>query len=149
VFTINRNPSVDDLRKFAWAMLIGFNGLAVLLLAISWWRAGGERPFFSPGAGLLCVCVVLCVVGTLTAMISLASPTLAKPLYVGWMTATMPIGVAMTTVMLSILFAVLLPIFSLIVRLGDPLHRRRTAGSSYWEPYKRHEPTLDRMRRPF
>jgi hypothetical protein len=41
-----------------------------------------------------------------------------------------------------------LPLFSLIVRFGDPL-RKKLGGATYWEPYRPHEPTLERMRRPF
>jgi len=146
MFTVNRNPSPRDVRFFAWSMLIGFDGLGFLLLTIASWKSG--RPFFSPGTMLLAVFTVLSVVGTVSGIASLASPRAAKSLYIAWMTITVPIGIVMSTILLTVLFVVLLPLFSLVVRLGDPL-RKRLGGATYWEEYKRYEPTLDRMRRPF
>ena len=67
---------------------------------------------------------------------------------IAWMSITVPIGIAMSTLLLTIMFILVLPLFSLIVRLADPL-RKRLSGSSYWENYPKHPPTLDRLRRPF
>ncbi|MEK7710827.1 MAG: hypothetical protein AAB341_02930, partial [Planctomycetota bacterium] len=64
------------------------------------------------------------------------------------MTATAPVGIVMSTILLTMLFMLILPVFSLIVRMGDPL-RKKLGGATYWEDYKAHEPTLERMRRPF
>jgi hypothetical protein len=69
-------------------------------------------------------------------------------LYVTWMRASTPIGLAMSTVLLSVLFLFMLPLFSLVVRLGDPL-RKKLGETTYWEDYKPHEATLERMRRLF
>ena len=149
MFTVNKNPSVDDLRKFGWAMLAGFNGLALALLALAWWKAGGAKPFFAPGTSALVLAGGLSIVGTATGIVSLASANIARPVYIAWMTATVPIGIAMSTVLLTVLFVVILPVFSVIVRWGDPLRKRRKHGATYWEPYKRHEPTLERTQRPF
>ncbi len=146
MFTVNRNPTPRDLRFFAWSMLFGFNGLALLLLIVASWKIG--RPFFSPGPRLLFFGMALSVIGTLTAIASLASADVGRRLYIAWMTITVPIGIVMSTMLLTGLFVFLLPLFSLIVRLGDPL-RRQLSGSTYWENYKRYEPTLERMRRPF
>jgi len=65
------------------------------------------------------------------------------------MTVSTFIGTIMTTIMLTILFIVLLPLFSLIVRLGDPLRKKITSGPTYWEDYKPHEASIERMKRPF
>ena len=82
-------------------------------------------------------------------LLSYASPTATKPVYVIWMSVTVPIGIVMTTIMLSILFSVLLPVFALAIRLGDPLGKKLKASGSYWEDHKLHEATIERMERPF
>jgi hypothetical protein len=148
MFTVNRNPTGRDLRFFAWSMLIGFNALGLLLLLIAWWKSGRAQPFLSPGAVLLVVVVVLSAVGTASGLASIVSDRAGKGLYVAWMTITVPIGIVMSTILLTVLFVFLLPLFSLIVRLGDPL-RKRLGNGTYWENYNRREPTLERMRRLF
>ena len=81
--------------------------------------------------------------------ISLGPRSVATPVYVVWMTAAMWIGRVMTPVLLTALFVVLLPVFSLI-RLGDPLRLKlKPKGESYWEDHKHHESTLERTARPF
>jgi hypothetical protein len=81
--------------------------------------------------------------------IAMTSVSLAKPVYVGWMSVAVPIGLVMSTIMLAVLFFLLLPVFSLVVRWGDPLRKRIRRDGSYWEDYKPYEPTMDRMARPF
>jgi len=132
MFTVNKNPGVSDLRKFGWAMLIGFGAIGVIL----WVVAKQEVAF-----GLFGLGVGLCVIG-------IAAPSIARPVYVAWMTATVPIGIVMSTVLLTVLFVFLLPLFSVIVRRGDPL-RKKLGASSYWEDYRSQEHTLERMRRLF
>jgi len=64
------------------------------------------------------------------------------------MTGAMYLGMAMTTVLLSVLFVILLPFFSLI-RLADPLRLKPKSSGSYWEDPTPHDATLERTRRPF
>ena len=64
------------------------------------------------------------------------------------MRTTVPVGTVMSTVLLTAVFVVVLPLFSIVVRLGDPL-RKKLGGATYWEDYKPYEHTLDRMRRLF
>jgi hypothetical protein len=64
------------------------------------------------------------------------------------MTLASYLGMVMTTLLLSVLFFVLLPIFSLI-RLKDPLRLKLRSAGTYWERPDPHEPTINRMRRPF
>jgi len=147
MFTINKNPSVYDLRKFGWAMLFGFGVIGVILWVIAWQRYGGGSFGWSgaPGqqvaVGLFMLGVGLCVIGT-------TAPSLARPVYIAWMSVTVPIGLVMSTILLTVLFVLVLPLFSLVVRWGDPL-RKKLGGTTYWENYKPHEHTLDRMRRTF
>jgi len=78
-----------------------------------------------------------------------AAPSrLGRPLYVAWMTGAMAIGAVMSTVLLTVLYFVLLPVFSLI-RFKDPLRLKLKAEGSYWEDPSPHEATLDRTSRQF
>lgn len=86
--------------------------------------------------------------GILLVTISVNAPGLARPIYMGWMTVTVPIGIVMSTILLTLLYFILLPVFALIVRSGDPL-RRRLGANSYWEDYKPYEHSLERMGRLF
>ena len=153
MFTVNKNPSPSDLRKFGWAMLIGFGVLMLLFGSSPWWRAwwkGEALPVLGwAGTKAQLGALVLGFLGLVLWAISLAAPGVAKPIYVTWMTVTMPIGAVMSTVLLTVIYVFVLPPFSLIVRHKDPLRRKRTRTDSYWEDYKPHEPTIERMRRPF
>ena len=148
MFTVNKNPSLRDLHKFGWAMLIGFGVLAVLLWLAPWVKARDVSVLTWSAAPRQIVAVVLLGLGLGLLVLSRAAPRAARTVYVGWMTAAVPIGVAMSMVLLTVLFVFLLPVFSLIVRLGDPL-RKKLRGDTYWEDYKPHEPSFDRMRRLF
>ena len=141
MFTVNKNPSVSDLRKFGWAMLFGFGVLGAILWIVAWRRYGGGSFGWSGAVGLLVLGIGLWVIGV-------TAPNTARPVYVAWMTVTVPIGLVMSTVLLTVLFVFVLPLFSLIVRWSDPLQKKLGA-STYWEEYKPHEHTLERMRRLF
>jgi len=130
-------------------MLIGFGviGAVVLLLA---WRKGLMPGLISwGGSGPQLAAVTLWVIGIILFTSTRFAPGVARPVYVVWMTVANALGVVMSTVLLTVLFVLVLPWFSLIVRWGDPLRKRLKPDGSYWEDYKRHEPTLERMQRPF
>ena len=120
---------------------------AVLWIASGLRASGSALAWSGTGAQIAAIC--LWVVGVGLCALSLSAPAAAKPVYVMWMTVVVPIGIVMSTVLLTLLFVLLLPFFWLVVRPGDPLRRRLTMEESYWEDYKHHEPTLDRMRRQF
>lgn len=149
MFTVNKNPNANDLRKFGWAMLLGFGVLGILLWILPTIR-GTESATLSWTASREQIVALCCWgAGILLWAISMASQAAAKPVYVAWMSVMVPIGLVMSTIMLTLVFIILLPIFSLIVRLGDPLRKRLRREGSYWEDYKPYEPTMDRMARPF
>ncbi len=147
MFTINRNPSENDLRKFGRAMLIGFGGIALLLWYITA-RKNSVFIFVWTGTGRQFASLGFVLLGAGLFALSKVSPSLTKTVYVAWMTVTVPIGIVMSTVMLTLLFILILPLFAVVVRLGDPL-RKKLGGATYWEDYRPHPPTLERMRRPF
>ena len=142
---VNRNPSSPQVRKFGLTMLGGFAVIGGLL----WWR--GRMPDTGWGyaaTGLQQTALVLWALGLCLTTICSLSHVLGKHVYVGWMTAAMYLGIVMSTLMLSLLYFVLLPVFSLI-RLKDPLRMKLKTGGSYWEPHMPADTSLERMRRPF
>lgn len=148
MFSVNKNPSVSDLRFFAWSMLLGFNGVSATIVVVLWWRFGTFESLWETRTLPVIGAILLALAGTVSGLLSLLSIGLARRSYILWMSATVPVGIVMSTVMLTVLFVILLPVFSLIVRMGDPL-RKKLGASSYWENYKPHEATLERMRRLF
>ena len=149
LFTVNRNPSHEELRKFGWAMLIGFSVLG----SVSWivYAARNEwAPLLSwTGATAQVVSACLWSLGAVLCILGVRVPGVAKPVYVTWMTLTLPIGIVMSTLMLSLVYFLLLPVFALIVRRSDPVRRRLHDGKTYWEDPSPYEQTLERMRRMF
>jgi len=133
LFTVNRNPSPGEVRKFGLTILLGLAAIGALLW---WWR------------GWMSVAVGLWVVAVVAAVVSFSSHGAGTKLYVAWMLVGAGIGRVMLPVILTIAFLIFLPVFSLI-RLSDPLRMKLRPAGSYWEPHKPHEPTLERMRRPF
>jgi hypothetical protein len=147
VLQVNRNPTQQDIHGFGWAMLGGFTFLSIL----SWtaaWRSGAPLTGWS-GAGGQIAAVSLALLGVLLFLVSRAAVSVAKHVYLVWMTVGLMIGIAVSTILLTFMFLLALPLFSLIVRAGDPLRKKVGKSASYWQNYKPHEPTLDRMRRLF
>lgn len=149
MFAVNKNPTRRDLRRFGVAMFIGFFFIGAIMFFAPWLKSGDVLTLGWTGTRTQISAVSIQALGLLLWILSIAAPALAKPIYVTWMSITVPIGIVMSTIMLTVLFFVLLPAFSLIVRRSDPLRKRLVANGSYWEDYKPHEATLDRMARPF
>ena len=147
---VNRHPRASDLRTFAWVILCGLLVLGGLLWVAEAHRFRHDQPLARwVGAPLQYVAVGFWTVGLAAGLLTLASYPAGRVIYVVWMTAATWIGAVMTFVLLSVLFFVLLPWFTLI-RLKDPLRTRlRGPGQSYWENHQHHESTLERTARPF
>ena len=143
--TVNRNPSATDLHQFGGAMLLGFGILGVIL-----WYFGPEPN----GWGWSAIyqqklAIAAWILGPALLLISFGPRPIARSVYVGWMTVAMYIGTVVTFVGLTVLYFVMLPVFSLI-RLKDPLRMKLLRdGESYWEDHEHHENTLERTIRPF
>jgi hypothetical protein len=144
VFSVNRKPARSELCKFGLTVLIGLGIIGGLL----WWRLGPADVGQLGLTGGRIAAIVLWIVGVLVGLVSLAAPRLGRYVYVGWMTGAAAIGLVVTPILFTILFIVVLPVFSLI-RLGDPLRLRKSKRKTYWEDPKPHQPTLERMMRPF
>ncbi len=148
---VNKNPSGSAVRTFGMVMLLGFGVLGAVLWYFGllpehrWWPEAGWG--WNGGARHV-IAIVLWGFGALFTIVCQLSQTGGWALYVVWMTGAMYLGIGMTTVLLSVLFVILLPIFSLI-RLADPLRLKMKSSGSYWEEPTPHEATLERTRRPF
>jgi hypothetical protein len=120
---INRNPGVRELRAFARLWLPLF---VVMLGAMIWWRAGS-----------LTGAVVAWIVGAAVAAAVLASPHVARIVFVGLMTVTYPIGLVISIVALAFMFFVVFTSFALVMRLWgrDALRLRQRSATSHWTPY--------------
>ncbi len=142
---VNRNPTRADVRTFGLTIFVGLGVIGGLL----WWAGSGDATGLAwTHSSLSWMALTLWTLGAGVGIICWSSQSVGRPIYVVWMSAAMYMGMVMVPVFLSVVFILVLPLFSLI-RLKDPLRKKLRAEGSYWEPYKPHEATLERMRRPF
>lgn len=142
---VNRNPSSAELRKFGGAMVLGFG----IIGSVLWYLGPEPNGLRWAGVYQQKLAIAMWIAGVVLLLISLGSQSIARPVYVVWMTAAACMGMVTTFVLLSVLFFVLLPVFTLI-RLKDPLRRKLLGpGESYWEDHEHHDSTLERTIRPF
>jgi hypothetical protein len=134
---INWHPGHQELRKFGIAALIASAVIAILLCLLKGLSIQGASLIFAVG----CV-IFLCGV---------AFPPAARIIYVGLTAVTMPIGVAVSFVLLAIFYFLLLTPLGLLFRMigRDPLCRKFDSKSeSYWIARKPPE-TIERYFRQF
>lgn len=149
MFTVNKNPTTKDLHKFAVAMLFGFGVIGTVVWCSVWWRTGDRAMLDWSAAPSQIAALVAWSLGVGLCVAGCGPRRVARVVYVAWMTVGIKMGVVTTTILLTVLFVVFLPVFSVIVRFGDPLRKKLVAGGTYWEKHKPHEPTLERTQRPF
>ena len=123
----NRNPTDRQLRQFACVLL---PLCALLLSAVLWWRVGHWAVGWGAvGWGMLAVAALIAIGG-------LFRPAFARPIYLGWMYASYPIGWAVGHVMIGAVFFLVVTPIGLLMRASgrDPLQRKFDASrASYWE----------------
>ncbi len=142
---VNRNPDAKTLRSFGIAMVFGFG----IIGGLFWYIGPDPNSFSWQGVTSQKTAIGIWILGALLALVSIGPRGISVPVYVGWMSIGMFLGGIMTVVLMTVLFVVLLPIFTLI-RFKDPLRMKlKPPGESYWEDYREHEPTLERTARPF
>jgi hypothetical protein len=122
---IDWNPSPRHLRQFA-----GLGAAALLLVT------GGAylRHGWSPGVS------ALAAAATALGLCGASWPRGVRPLYLGMMAVTFPIGWAVSHLVLAVIYFGVFTAVSLIFRLTgrDALRRRLDpSASSYWEPKAR------------
>ena len=116
------DPSPRTLRQFAILWLIFFGGMAA-------WQG------LYHGRQRLAIAIALAAV--VIGPLGFWKPGLIRPIFVGWMRVARPIGIAVSSVLLTILFYGLFTPVALVFRLigRDELALKRpTGGASYWSP---------------
>jgi hypothetical protein len=124
-----------NLKSFGFIMGAAFAILACLVL----WRRGLR---------LDALPVALLVAGALFAALAALAPRSLVVAYKPWMGLAHVLGQAMTLVLMTVFYFTILIPFTLI-RFKDPLRLAFRKDSSYWEPYRNPETTLERFQRPF
>ena len=130
---LNTNPTRRDLLLFGFVLPL----VAAVLGLFVVFR------FDAPGAAR-----VIWVAGAVLTLSYVAIPPWRRPLFLGWMYVTFPIGWVLSHVALLIVFFLVIVPFGLVIRLArrDLLRRRfDRSASSYWV---RREPVAD-VRRYF
>ena len=123
---INRNPNPKELHVFG-LLLVGFS-LGVGLLLHFRFQAG-QTAIAAVAAGWSLACLYFLF------------PPLRKPIYLGWMYATFPIGWTVSNIVLAVVFYAVLSPIGLVMRLlgRDSMNRRfDRQASTYWS--QRHPP---------
>ena len=118
---IPRHPPIGTLRGFAAIWLVWFAGLA----AAAWlvrddWTAA----------------LILGAIALTVGPVGLVAPALIRPVFVGAMIVTFPIGWVVSHLLLGAVFYCLFAPLGLLFRLigRDALDLRRRSAESYWQP---------------
>ena len=125
---INWKPDRNELRKFAWSLIIGFPCIALVFFIgkAIYAQALPEPRFFlllggiGAGVGLLCLLV----------------PVIARPLYSVWYALTACIGIVVANLVFMLLYYVLFTPLGLFMRLigRDALSlKSKKDCASYWK----------------
>jgi hypothetical protein len=116
---INWKPGPAELRKFGWAMLIGF-GLIGLIL--QFWL---HRPLGARGCWIF---------GAVAGLLGLTGTKVALPVYWAWMGIAFVLGNVMGRVVLALFYFGMITPMGWVMRLGgrDKLTLRRGAHATYW-----------------
>lgn len=118
---INKDPSPRDLRWFG----LMFGAFLLVVGAIFRWRLG------QPGAARW-----LWIAALIVPAIYYAIPPVRKPMFVGWMYLTLPIGWVVSHVVLAVFYYLILTPVGMFMRFvlkRDPMQRRFDPSSaSYW-----------------
>ena len=124
---VNWNPAIDERRKFARSLIIGFPCIAVVLLLAGWFKTGVWRiqpPLMIGGIGLG------------TGLVLFALPQIARPFYVIWYGLACTIGLVVGNILLAVVFYVLITGVGLAMRATGQSPISKTMdrkAASYWK----------------
>jgi uncharacterized membrane protein len=126
---INTNPTRRELRQFAgiWFPLA--------FVVIAWMIHRHTHTTTLPFA-LILIALVIGIIGVI-------APAVMKPIFVGWMYASYPIGFVVSHVVVGVIFFLVITPVGLVMRLlgRDPLQRSFDRSAvTYWEE---HNPGLE------
>lgn len=119
--SLNLKPSEKQLREFGEIALCMCNVIGLLLM---WTAALPIRAF-----------IIFCVCGVAVFVLSRISVTLVRPIYLGLIVVTFPIGWVISHALMAIFYYVIIGGVGLLFKLlkRDPLNRRyEPEASSYW-----------------
>ncbi|HEY2415331.1 MAG TPA: SxtJ family membrane protein [Pirellulaceae bacterium] len=130
---IDNNPSPAKLRTFGLLLPVFFGCVG----AVARWRWG------FPATG-----TTIWTAGAALVLLYVAAPRMRRPIYVGWMYAVRPIGVAVSYFVLAATYFLILTPIGIVRRMfGDPLQRRFDRKAvSYWSPVQRKTGKADYLR---
>jgi len=135
---IDRDPPLRDLRKFG---LLWFPLFCGVLGAVLYHKVG-----------MLPLSVTIWCLAAPAIVLGAVKPAWVRPLFLGLMYLTFPIGFVISHVMLALIYyGVFTPIGLLMRMTGkDPLRRKRRAGAStHWIPRSKAEVDKERYFRQF
>lgn len=118
---INRNPTARELRQFATIWWPAFCAL------VGVWIYGATGSFVWPS--------LLATAALGVATVGAIAPLALRPMFVGWITATYPIGWVVSHTILAVVFYLAVTPIGILRRTlgGDPLTRRfDRAAPTYW-----------------
>jgi hypothetical protein len=123
---VNWKPGLEEKRKFAWSLVLGFPVLAVIFLLMGRLRTGAWHLTFP---------LTLGVIGFSLGLLLLALPLLAKPFYVIWYFLGCCIGLVVGNVLLAGVFYLLVTPLGFLKRAfgNRPIRKTFDKGApTYW-----------------
>ncbi len=119
---INRKPTDQDLRWFAWLFVPVF---LTAMAIFAYWKLGA--PPWVPAA--------IFAPAPIAAILAWRRPQALRAVFVGWMLFLFPLGWTISHLVLAIVYYVVLTPFGLVMRVfgHDPLARHLDASAkTYW-----------------
>jgi hypothetical protein len=120
LIAINKNPSPRELRWFGVAPVIFGAIVSGILYAKLGWPVGSWVPLAA---------------GVILAAVHYAIPAIRRPIYLGWMYAFLPLGMAMSFLLLAAIFFLVFAPIGFIMRLAGRERVPRSfdrAATTYW-----------------
>ncbi len=133
--SLNLNPSKKQLKDFGLIGLIMCTVIGLVLLGLD----------KIPAIGFM----IFCLVGVVLYVLSRISVVLIKPVYLGMIVLTFPIGWVVSHLMMALFYYGIITPVALLFRLlsRDPLCRRYEPGAgTYWIQCKKKRPAKDYFR---
>lgn len=124
---INWKPGIEELRKFAWSLIIGFPCIAIVFFLVKWMKTHAM-----PDAnGFL----MLGGIGAAFGLVSLLVAPLARLLYPIWYFLAACIGIVMANLIFMVMFYGLFTPIGVFMRLigRDALNLKwKRSAASHW-----------------
>lgn len=123
---IDWHPGSDKLRQFGWYCLIGFSAIGAIIA----WR---NDAFAGSGTWLPSIC--LWMLALIAWLVGLLAPQWLRPLYIILTLITFPVGLALSNLVLALIFIFCFVPFALWFRLikRDELHLNwNKRDQSFW-----------------